>query len=257
MYTWLTREERTQQRRKNGGTPFFNVIYKALSRFESKSLLPEDVWAEAERVVNQIAEVEECARDIEVLSFFEDLPSFYGKKKKEDMMLVMSVVYFMFLDKHDKTAGHPYGQFCVQLKSRMTQMPGFAKFFEICLEEIDIAEKTGCQILNEDNIGNSLLVCPEPCDAPEALNMDGVNMIVDEAISSGMESMRFLETSMSRANDKENNCLHQPLGRLRVAIRGALEAQNQPQVIHTDGGPYIAGGNFHQGAEIVTSKYLK
>lgn len=257
MYISLTRAERTTLRRENGKSQFFNVIYKALYSFDRKSLTPEDVWAEARRIVAQIKEVEECAREIEVLSFLAELPAFYGMKKEEDMMLVMSVVYFMFLYKHGNHEGHPYGKFCGEIKNRMSKMKGFAEFFGICLKEIDDAEKNGIPILNEYEMEAFLLECPEPCAETEKRNMDSVNLIVDEAIHSGVESMCSLETSMSRVNDKENNCYEQPLAKLRAAIDEALEQQKQPTTVHTDGGPFIAGGNFHQGAEIVTRKYLK
>lgn len=252
-YQPLTCEERRRVRQKYGKDNLFKMLYKPLSVHGGKSFSPEDVWQEASKAVVQIGEADEDARDIEVQALFSDLPERYGADKEADVMCVMLTVFFMLLDKHDAVEGHPFKNVCCEIKSMLKSKPGFEDLYERCREEEDKQEADGKFIEVMDYM--DCFLSGIPSDSPS--DTDGLNLLIEEAMKLDLEAMKAIEWSLSRANDNNHHRYQPILDKLRKAIDEKVNLQYLPSSVNTQGGAFIAGGEFQTGVEFVAQKRIE
>lgn len=251
----LTNDDKKLIRQTYGKDNLFKMLYKALFTLNENELSPEEVWNEARKVVVQIGETDELARDIEVQAVYADLCRQYGDSGKACVMKIMLAAFFMLLDKYDSIDGHPHKEVCIEMKRLLKTLPGFEELYEKCRTEEDKLEAMGLFIEVVDYLERFM---EEPIAQQEwACEDDALKKMIENAKRYEVSQMWLFENLLARVNDQTGHKFQSLLDDFRQAIDEKVATQHMPTTVNTQGGPLIMDSTLQAGVEFNAQKSIE
>ena len=249
----LTNDDKKLIRQTYGKDNLFKMLYKALFTLNENELSPEEVWNEARKVVVQIGETDELARDIEVQAVYADLCRQYGETRKACVMKILLAAFFMLLDKYDSIDGHPHKEVCIEMKRLLKTLPGFEELYEKCRTEEDKLEADGKFIEVVDYLERFM---DEPI-IEASMHDDVIYRIIEETKRFDVDAMRNVEVLLARVNDQTGHKFQSLLDDFRQAIDEKVATQHMPTTVNTQGGPLIMDSTLQAGVEFNAQKSIE
>ncbi len=249
----LTNDDKKLIRQTYGKDNLFKMLYKALFTLNENELSPEEVWNEARKVVVQIGETDELARDIEVQAVYADLCRQYGETRKACVMKILLAAFFMLLDKYDSIDGHPHKEVCIEMKRLLKTLPGFEELYEKCRTEEDKLEAMGLFIEVVDYLERFM---EEPMKEASAHD-DVIYRIIEVAKKFDVDAMRNVEMLLARVNDQADHKFQTLLDDFRQTIDEKVANQSLPTTVNTQGGPLIMDSTLQAGVEFNAQKSIE
>lgn len=230
-YHRLSLAQRQEVRLAVRDNKLYLMLYAPLHHQRGDDLAPEDVWAEAVNVAQDLKEISAFEAPLRVSETMDDLCERYaafeddsGKKEQRSRtaaehsaMMVLTTSFFMLLNVKEDLETNPNRFVCRALKDAVRAIEGFDRLYEDARQTEDSMEQArhfvqACELM--DDICNLKHISQKRISRMYEV----VSKLVEETLKSTTPTIREQERLLSRVNDSTGGAIEAELGRLRHAL---------------------------------------